>query len=596
MPGAVGLDTQGMWPLHGIDRRVMGSFRKFIQNSSLARPVRLARLRLVANTRGHEDWTGLLGRDLSTWHRLRAQAKGGPRVLIATSMGGHFSLNAIDRLLAVALTVRGAEVTVGLCDGAMTACQMCEANLFPDRRRFVRRGPAPDLCGYCFAPSARATRALGLAVAAYGEALNAADRTVAADLAVATDAEAIRQFEWRGIPVGEHALAGALRFFARGRLDGEPEGDAVLRRYFEASLLAAMALERIMTRLRPDVVVAHHGIYVPQGIVAAVARRHGARVVTWNPAYRTHCFMFSHDDTYHHTMMTEPISSWADQPLSDDEAALIDRYLRSRWYGGNDWIRFHQDPDITLTDDLTKLGLDPAKPTVLALTNVFWDAQLHYPTNAFASQRDWLIATIRWFVGRPDLQLIVRVHPAEVSGSPASRQFAADEIAAAFPALPDNVRVIPPTSPAGTYHLAQSCDCAVIYATKTGVELTSVGIPVIVAGEAWIRGKGITLDALSEEDYLHKLERLPLGRRLSPEVVERARRYAFHFFFRRMIPLDFVEPRKGPRRFATKIGGLTDLRPGASAGLDVICDGILTGAPFHMPNAAAVAAASRFGD
>ena len=89
------------------------------------------------------------------------------------------------------------------------------------------------------------------------------------------------------------------------------------------------------------------------------------------------------------------------------------------------------------------------------------------------------------------------------------------------------------------------CDSVIIYGTKTGVELTSEGIPVIVAGEAWIRNKGLTLDAQSEADYIGLLDKLPLGKRLSSEVVTRARKYAYHFFSRRMIPLSFVQPANG---------------------------------------------------
>ena len=48
-----------------------------------------------------------------------------------------------------------------------------------------------------------------------------------------------------------------------------------------------------------------------------------------------------------------------------------------------------------------------------------------------------------------------------------------------------------------TYALMSLCNAAIIYGTKMGVELTSVGLPVIVAGEAWIRNKGLTHDASS---------------------------------------------------------------------------------------------------
>ena len=43
----------------------------------------------------------------------------------------------------------------------------------------------------------------------------------------------IRGFRFRELAVGEHAYAGALRFFARGDLDGEPTAPPVLRRYLQ---------------------------------------------------------------------------------------------------------------------------------------------------------------------------------------------------------------------------------------------------------------------------------------------------------------------------------------------------------------------------
>jgi hypothetical protein len=86
------------------------------------------------------------------------------------------------------------------------------------------------------------------------------------------------------------------------------------------------------------------------------------------------------------------------------------------------------------------------------------------------------------------------------------------------------------------------CNSAIIYGTKMGVELTSVGMPVIVAGEAWIRNKGLTEDASSPDEYFRILDRLPFPGPLGATQLARARRYAYHFFFNRMIPLPFVEP------------------------------------------------------
>ena len=109
------------------------------------------------------------------------------------------------------------------------------------------------------------------------------------------------------------------------------------------------------------------------------------------------------------------------------------------------------------------------------LTNVFWDAQLHYRANAFDDMLDWVLETIGYFAQRPDLQLLIRIHPAEVRGTIPSRQPLLAEIQAAFPELPANVFVIPPESNSSTYAAMYACDSVLIYGTKTGVELSATG-------------------------------------------------------------------------------------------------------------------------
>jgi hypothetical protein len=195
---------------------------------------------------------------------------------------------------------------------------------------------------------------------------------------------------------------------------------------------------------------------------------------------------------------------------------------------------------------------------------------------------EWLVQTCEYFATRPDLQLLIRVHPAEISGFPPSRQPILAELRKRLPRLAANIIVVPPESGLSTYALMSLCNSAIIYGTKMGVELTSVGLPVIVAGEAWIRNKGITLDASTPDEYLRLLSQLPFADRLAPSQLSRARRYAYHFFFNRMIPLPFIEPKAGFPIYRLKLERLQQLLPGASPGLDTICDGILLQAPFVL--------------
>lgn len=559
----------------------MEGLKRFLKSLPGVSALRRFRRWRTSKTDGYPRWDRIL--DAAAWEKARAAAAKGPKVLLATSVGGFLPGTTLESLLGVALTLRGANVEFLLCDEALPACLDSQVRWHRSAASVDPDSLTRSLCGTCFAPAEAMLRSLGLKVHRYGSSLDPEDRSKAEALAASTPAERIRDFKLDGMAVGEHAVAGALRFFARGTLEGEPQGEAVLRRYFRAALLSTFATRRLMRANRFEAAVFHHGIYVPQGLIGEVARAEKVRVVNWNVAYRKRCFIFSHGDTYHHTLMDEPVAAWEKEAWTPElEKRTLD-YLKSRWKGTQDWIWFHTRPEEDPARIARETGVDFSKPTIGLLTNVMWDAQLHYPANAFPNMLEWVLRTVRWFAGRPDLQLLIRVHPAEITGAIPSRQPIVPEIRKAFPTLPSNVFLVPPESQVSTYAAMERCDSVIIYGTKTGVELTSLGIPVIVAGEAWIRNKGVTIDAASEADYFRILGELPLRRRMSEEQTRRARQYAHHFFFRRMIPLEMVEPTPGWPPYQVAEGAFPRLAAGASEGLDVICRGILEGTPFIVP-------------
>jgi predicted nucleic acid-binding protein len=551
------------------------------RNSRLRIAKRLLERRLHARPgSGYPDWATIVGRDAEVWQQALDRRKSGSKVLIATSVGSHLPGTSLEGVIAAALTLRGADAEVLLCDRVLPACLAADATWYSDLGRFAAHGPQADLCAQCFSPAQAMYGDLGLTIRRYSELLSPEDEARARAAALGATEASVAGLRLDGMAVGEHALAGALRFYARADLATEPTGGEVLRRYVEAAALAALAARALFRARRYECVVLHHGIYVPQGLIAEAAKAEGVRVVTWNPAYRKHCFIFSHGGTYHHTLLDEPVTAWAGLRLSEAAERRLMDYLRSRATGAGDWIWFHDRPDFDRERLYAQHGLRRELPVIGLLTNVMWDAQLHYPANVFAGMLEWLVETIRYFEKRPDLQLLIRIHPAEIRGTLVSRQRVDAELARIFGRLPANVAVIPPESETSTYVAMAACDAAIVYGTKMGVELTSAGIPVIVAGEAWVRNKGITIDPPTRQAYFETLDRLPLGRRMVEAEIARARRYAFHFFFRRMIPLEFMAPAAGWPPYRPDVERIGTLAPGRSPGLDLICSGILTGTDF----------------
>ncbi len=524
--------------------------------------------------------------DLPPWSRiigeggLRAGSVSTPRayrVLIATGGAGYAVAKRVESLLAASLRAEGVEVDVLLCDGVLPACFQTTLDFDSNEAKFAVRGPSRLNCTTCFKPGRKTFSNVGARVVTIGELLSREELSRLEAFSRLTALSEIKSHSRGQVGIGEHAYAGALRFYARASLD-DKHSEAVLRRYFLAALITNAAMEKLFSDVRYNRVVLHHGIYVPQGVIADTAKSFDIPTVTWHVAYRKRCFIFSHGGTYHHTLMSEPNSRWENRELSSGKRSTIESYLSSRWTGTNDQISFSKR--FATLPKASYDFLESDKPTVLLLTNVMWDAQLHYPANAFRTMIDWVFFTIDHFSKRNDLQLVIRVHPAEVSGTLPSRQKVADEVARRYPKLSENILLIGPETSANTYELAKRSDCALIYGTKTGVELTSMGIPTIVAGEAWIRGKGVTLDVNSPEQYDLELSKLPFRRRLPENVRELALRYAYHFFFRRMIFLSSLKNTNDYRGFNYCFSACAELLN--DKGLGVVIRGILTGSEFEF--------------
>jgi capsule polysaccharide export protein KpsC/LpsZ len=144
---------------------------------------------------------------------------------------------------------------------------------------------------------------------------------------------------------------------------------------------------------------------------------------------------------------------------------------------------------------------------------------------------EWISRTVQYFIGRPDVQLVIRVHPGEVL---THGQSMADVVQQVLPRLPDNIRLIRASDEINTYDLIEVADVGLVYTTTVGLEMAMMGLPVVVAGQTHYRERGFTYDPDSWVTYFkllgHILEN-PAEYRLSREQVNQAWQYAYRFFF-----------------------------------------------------------------
>lgn len=289
---------------------------------------------------------------------------------------------------------------------------------------------------------------------------------------------------------------------------------------------------------RPDVVIVPNGTIQELAVVYRVARQMKIPTVTYEFGDQRQRIWVAQNSE---VMRQETDGLWkARQEIALTEPQLerlhslfVARQHAALW---ENFARLWQDTPAQGGEQArAALGLDK-RPVVLLATNVLGDS-LTLGRQVFSkTMAEWISRTVQYFTGRPDIQLVIRIHPGEVL---THGQSMAEVVRQVLPKQPEHIRLIGPKDKVNTYDLIDVADLGLVYTTTVGLEMAMNGLPVIVAGKTHYRGRGFTYEPDNWVAYFKLLGVMldnPKSYHLSKNQVEHAWRYAYRFFF------DFPRP------------------------------------------------------
>lgn len=500
------------------------------------------------------------------------------KILIATSSGGLYSQLILESALACGLRSKGAKVDFLLCKMGLSSC------IIPDyytitEEDYINKGPK-KFCNSCFNVANKYLTKSGFDIKYIENTSLNESQEYQKILDEELNLKNINNFKYKGIKIGEHAISGTLRYYRKTEYEKEKYFETLIKKYLLSCMVTVDKFYEILNKEKYDTILLNHGIYVPHGIIAEIAKKEKIHFVVWCPGVRKKTFSFSPNDTYHRESIYEDNSNWENILLNNEKNNLISEYLKTKYIGKNDWKNEWVYSPTFINDDTDKLfddlKIDKNKPLIGLPTNVIWDAQIDYPANFFNHILEWLFFTIDFFIKNQNLQLIIRVHPAEINMTKPSKQRVIDEILKKYGKLPNNIFFVKPEDNYNTYKILDKCDNILIYGSRLGIEMSALGKTVIVAGEGFIRNKKIALDIFSKDQYQKVLNKLPIKNHMNEEKIIRAKKYAYHFFFRRMINVKILDelPLEWPNFKINK--NLPDMiKNKKDKGFDKICECIL---------------------
>jgi hypothetical protein len=512
--------------------------------------------------------------------RLAATAEppqpGAERVLVMSWRGWSTHL-AIETVLAHAVLRRGGAPVFAYCGGRLPICDVMPIHAAP---------PMP--CHSCREYAAGAIEAAGFESVALHDVLDVSASVSVARTRVAglTSVAACEAFVDEGLPLGRLVRTSVAWFLSRGTLSETPQVVETYRSFLVSGLVVARGLRKILERTAAERVFMLNGSFFAESIMSALANQRGLPFGTYEKGFIHDSIVMTPGGP---SRLKLPDGAWEaarDVPLREDESIAIDAYLGDRRRGGgaldNFWRNRVEDSDRIFSE----LRLDPDRPLVVMFCNILWDSAVLGREIAFPSMGAWVEEGIRWAAIHPEIDLIVRLHPAEVGllNHPTLERMA-DRIDEAFPVLPANVRVIPADDPTSSYVFMEVAALGLVYTSTVGLELAARGVPVVVAADAHYRGRGFTVDPVTPNEYWSEADRLlatPIDAAERDRMSELARRYAALFFFRFHNVLDSVHE-AGRSRPEIRVVTAAELDPGRNAALDRLMGGILEGKSVVAP-------------
>ena len=526
----------------------------------------------------HPDWSNIL----SEYNFNLNSYSSNDNILIATSTGGHRLALSSEILIGLSLKARGVLVDFLLCDENLNACSECTYKDFKNNKNFIQYGSSHK-CPTCWISGQKSLKEAGFKTLKFSDFEKSKNLKEVNKIYNSVKPKDIRNFKIDNVYIGEHAYAGTLRYYAKGFIDFTNDEILTLKKFFFAALKTYFISKNLFKKKKYKSVLLNHGIYVPQGIISETAKENKVNVVTWFTAYKKKSFLFSHNETYHKSLLKEDTSEWENIIMDKEKDDKLKKYINSRKYGTDDWVYFHnKQPNFNfkLTDYNKELSNDENFTSLF--TNVIWDAQLFFDQNIFKNMVEWVLQTIDYYIKLNKI-LVIRAHPAEVTGTLPSRQNIFSEIKNKYKKLPKNIIFIHSDDPISSYAIIEKSKFCIVYGSTIATEIASIGKNVLIGGESWIKNKNISYDPTSKAQYFKFIDQLLINSEMNDYTFIRAKRYAYHFFFRRMIPINLIEVRDAKYEdFIINKSSISKIFPKGNSdkGINTICEGILNNKSF----------------
>lgn len=349
-------------------------------------------------------------------------------------------------------------------------------------------------------------------------------------------------------------------------IDGLPVGDLVYDTYLRTggvatverlddrlggliadAFLRVRAYNKLFDQHKIRAVIAGHMVYNYFGILSRVAISRGVDVfcdTATNPMrlrrYSDPVMMRQHQHQISPHEFDRIVRYETAKAAAFGKCYIDERHRGVRELGYKDGLNGAYGVNRRLYDKHTlceTLGWRTDRPIICLMSHVLFESPHSVDGGIFCDIYDWLRQTLGYAAKRPEVQWLLKPHPAhnhyddQVRNAPASRfgDQIVDELMAPYQGMA-HIAVCPSDFNAAS--LVGIVEGLTTQHGTAGYEFAAAGVPVVIAARAPYARLGFTIDPVSREEYFAALDRLAEGSPLTQDQIDRALGYIYARFIR----------------------------------------------------------------
>lgn len=415
-----------------------------------------------------------------------------------------------EGLVAETLARGGHEVHLVTCGRALA--DFC----IPMAARGMMPNASPEdkehVCRSCELNSSLLRSGLAVASRSLDDLVGRSEREQIASDVAKLDRQGCLDLSNDGLPVGRLALFNSIIRYKRTAENFSDEQFEGFRADLRTSLYTLHATRKLFDEVKPDRILVANSLYAVNRIVCALAEQRGM------PYYFMHCgqnlsnrlqtLMLGRGDVY--SFLYHQLEHWPrhrDLTCNREALSLVSEHLLELLRGQSAFV-YSAPKAREYVDIRGRFGIAPGQKLVVAVMSSYDEAFASQAvgamrpatSSAFPTQIEWVQALAEFVAKRPDIFLLIRVHPREFANRRDSQTSEhAALLAKELEHLPSNARVNWPSDGVSVYDLASDADVFLNAWSTVGKEMAFLGIPVI----------GYMRDITLYPDDLHAVETEP---------------------------------------------------------------------------------------